>query len=146
MSLNENHFANHKWMAIMLDSHSAYQGIKARISLLETIKQHMMRATELNPKDATTLYMLGLWCYQVTDLPWYQRKIAATIFAAPPISSFEEALGYFIKAEEAEPRFYSKNLLMLGKTYLKLNREDRARYYLDLACNYPPTTDEDHLV
>lgn len=39
-------------------------------------------------------------------MPWYQRKIASTVFAAPPISSYEEALEYFIRAEETEPRFY----------------------------------------
>lgn len=24
------------------------------------------------------------------DLPWYQQKIAATLFAAPPTSTYEE--------------------------------------------------------
>uniref|UniRef100_A0A0V0GDU5 Regulator of microtubule dynamics protein 1 n=1 Tax=Triatoma dimidiata TaxID=72491 RepID=A0A0V0GDU5_TRIDM len=78
-------------------------------------------------------------------MPWYQRKIASMIFTTPPTSSFEEALGYFNKAEEVDPRFYSHNLLMLGKTYIKLNKEDKARYYLDLACNYPVSTDDDML-
>ncbi|CAH1406786.1 unnamed protein product [Nezara viridula] len=145
LALDETNFANHKWMSILLDARTAYDGIKARISHLGSVKNHMLKAIELNPKDATTLYMLGLWCYQITDMPWYQRKIASTVFAAPPVSSYEEALEYFIKAEEIEPRFYSQNLLMLGKTYLKLKKEDKARYYLDLACHYPIATDDDHL-
>ncbi|XP_014275118.1 regulator of microtubule dynamics protein 1 [Halyomorpha halys] len=145
LALDETNFANHKWMSILLDARTAYDGIKARISHLDSVKNHMLKAVELNPKDATTLYMLGLWCYQITDMPWYQRKIASTVFAAPPVSSYEEALDYFIKAEEIEPRFYSQNLLMLGKTYLKLKKEDKARYYLDLACHYPIATDDDHL-
>ncbi|KAK9507724.1 hypothetical protein O3M35_007514 [Rhynocoris fuscipes] len=145
LSLDETHFANHKWMSILLDARSVYDGIKARISHLNKVKDHLLIAANLNPKDATTLYMLGLWCYQIADMPWYQRKIASAIFTAPPVSSFEEALEFFNKAEEVDPRFYSHNLLMLGKTYLKLKKEDKARYYLDLACNYPVSTDDDVL-
>ncbi|XP_014262062.1 regulator of microtubule dynamics protein 1-like [Cimex lectularius] len=145
LALDKDHFANHKWMSILLDAKSTYEGIKTRITHLQTVKEHMLKASELNPNDATTLYMLGLWCYQITDMPWYQRKVASTIFTAPPVSSYEEALIYFSKAEEVEPRFYSQNLLMLGKTYLKLNKEDNARYYLNLACDYPISNDDDLL-
>lgn len=145
LALDETNYANHKWMSILLDARTAYDGIKARISHLDSVKNHMLKAIELNPKDATTLYMLGLWCFQIADMPWYQRKVASTVFTAPPISSFEEALNYFLKAEEVEPRFYSQNLLMLGKTYLKLRKEDKARFYLELACHYPIATDDDHL-
>lgn len=101
------------------------------------------RAIELNPKDATTLYMLGTWCYQVSELTWYQRKIAAAVFGEPPNSTFEEALQYFEKAEQVEPKFYSQNLLMLGKTYLKLQRKDDAREYLKMLSEYPTRTDDD---
>uniref|UniRef100_A0A1B6BYE1 Regulator of microtubule dynamics protein 1 n=1 Tax=Clastoptera arizonana TaxID=38151 RepID=A0A1B6BYE1_9HEMI len=143
LEIDDNHYATHKWMAVLLDARSAYDGLKARITQLERVKSHMMRAAELNPKDATTLYMIGNWCYQIADMPWIQRKIAATIFVAPPTSSFEEALPYFMKAEEVEPRFYSRNLLMLGKTYLKLKKDNHARYYLELVVNYPPSSEDD---
>lgn len=29
-------------------------------------------------------------CYSFADMPWYQRKIAATLFATPPTSTFQE--------------------------------------------------------
>jgi hypothetical protein len=32
---------------------------------------------------------------------------------------------------------------MLGKTYLKLEKHEKARYYLNLASLYPPQTDDD---
>jgi hypothetical protein len=32
---------------------------------------------------------------------------------------------------------------MLGKTYLRLEKEEQARYYLKLASLYPPQTDDD---
>ena len=103
----------------------------------------LQRAIELNPMDATTMYMLGTWCYQVSDLAWYQRKIAAVIFGEPPTSSFEEALKYFENAEEVDPNFYSYNLLMLGKTYLKLNKKEEALKYLKMTVEYPTKNDDD---
>jgi hypothetical protein len=32
---------------------------------------------------------------------------------------------------------------MLGKTYMKLEKDEKARYYLKLASLYPPQTDDD---
>ena len=97
----------------------------------------------MNPNDATTLYLLGNWCFQISDLTWYQRKLAAAIFGAPPTSTYEEALSYFEKAEALDPNFYSQNLLMLGKTYLKLNKKEEALKYLKLASEFTAKNDED---
>ncbi|XP_054278320.1 regulator of microtubule dynamics protein 1-like [Macrosteles quadrilineatus] len=141
-----DHWAVHKWMSVLLDARFTYDGVKARVTQLSKVKEHMLKAAELNPSDATTLYMIGSWCYQIADMPWYQRKIAATIFAEPPKSSFEEALQYFSKAEEVQPRFYSQNLLMVGKTLLKLQRPTEAYDYLVQARDFPSSSDEDDQV
>ncbi|XP_078052680.1 regulator of microtubule dynamics protein 1 [Augochlora pura] len=145
LTINEDHWAVHKWMSVILNSKSSYEGMKVQIRELYNIKKHMLRAIELNPTDATTKYMLGTWCYQVSDLAWYQRKIASVIFGEPPTSSFEEALKYFQSAEEVDPNFYSHNLLMLAKSFLKLNQKDEALKYLKMAAEYPAKTDDDHL-
>ncbi|KAM3967665.1 regulator of microtubule dynamics protein 1 [Aphomia sociella] len=141
---HQAHFEVQKWYALLLDAKSSYEGIKERIKQLENVKKHMDLAVTLNPADATTLHMLGEWCYQVTELPWHQRKIAETFFASPPHSTYEDALEYFLRAETAQPRFYSLNLLRLGNCYLKLNKEDQAKYYLKLAASYPAKSNDDH--
>ncbi|XP_046384649.1 regulator of microtubule dynamics protein 1-like isoform X2 [Ischnura elegans] len=143
LSINEKNSAVHKWMSIMIDAKSKYQGLKEKITQAYVMKKHMLRAVELNPKDATVLHLLGTWCFEVANMAWYERKVASTIFAAPPNSSFEEALSFFVKAEETDPCFYSMNLLMLGKTYLKLNNKDKAKHYLELVQGYPQKTAED---
>lgn len=99
----------------------------------------------LNPNDATLLHMLGEWCYQITEMPWHQRKLAEVLFASPPNSTYEDALEYFLKAEAVNPRFFSLNLLRLGNCYLKLQKEDQAKYYLKLAASYPAKSNDDHL-
>ncbi|XP_021244458.1 regulator of microtubule dynamics protein 1 isoform X3 [Numida meleagris] len=140
---NESNSAAHKWYAICLSDVGDYEGIKVKIGNAFIIKEHFERAIELNPKDATSIHLIGIWCYSFAELPWYQRKIAAMLFAAPPTSTYEEALRYFHKAEEADPNFYSKNLLFLGKTYLKLNNKKMALLWLSKAKEYPAHTEED---
>lgn len=68
------------------------------------------------------------------------------LFATPPSSTYEEALGYFQRAEQVDPNFYSKNLLLLGKTYLKLHNRKLAAFWLLKARDYPAHTDEDRQV
>lgn len=142
--IQEKHYAVHKWISILLDSKCTYEGMKARIKELHNIKTHMLKAAELNPKDATILYMLGNWCFQISELSWYQRKLAAALFGEPPKSSFEEALMYFEAAENIDPNFYSYNLLMLGKTYLKLQKKEDAIKYLKMTSEFLARNDEDH--
>ncbi|XP_061458629.1 regulator of microtubule dynamics protein 1 isoform X3 [Rhineura floridana] len=104
------------------------------------------KAVELNPKDATSLHLMGIWCYTFAEMPWYQSKIAAVLFSTPPSSTYEEALRYFQKAEDVEPNFYSKNLLFLGKTYMKLNNRKMALLWLTKAKERLAHTEEDKQV
>ncbi|XP_040849533.1 regulator of microtubule dynamics protein 1 isoform X2 [Ochotona curzoniae] len=104
------------------------------------------KAIALNPKDATSIHLMGIWCYTFAEMPWYQRRIAKMLFATPPSSTYEEALGYFHRAEQVDPNFYSKNLLLLGKTYLKLHNKKLAALWLLKAKDYPAHTEEDKQV
>ncbi|KAM6953416.1 regulator of microtubule dynamics protein 1 [Aplochiton taeniatus] len=140
---NEACFAAHKWYAVCLSDIGDYEGVKVKIGNSYTIREHLERALELNPKDATSIHILGYWCFAFAELPWYQRKVAAVIFASPPTSTYEEALAFFLKAEEVDPNFYSKNLLMLGKTYMAMKDKDSAMKWLTKARDYPPHTEED---
>ncbi|XP_076637766.1 regulator of microtubule dynamics protein 1 [Colletes latitarsis] len=144
LKIKEDHWAVHKWMSVILDIKCNYEGTRIRITQLHNVKKHMLRAIELNPNDATTMYMLGTWCYHISCLSWQQRKMSSIIFGEPPSSSFDEAVTYFEKAEKLDPYFYSYNLLMLGKTYLKLNQKEEALKYLKMASEYPVKNDDDH--
>ncbi|KAI1888833.1 hypothetical protein AGOR_G00172830 [Albula goreensis] len=142
----ESCFAAHKWYAVCLSDVGEYEGIKVKIGNSYIIKEHLERAIELNPKDATSFHILGFWCFAFAELPWYQRKVAAMIFASPPTATYEEALEFFLKAEEVDPNFYSMNLLMLGKTYMMLKEKDKALLWLGKARDYPAHNEEDQEV
>ncbi|MEE6463626.1 hypothetical protein FKM82_005985 [Ascaphus truei] len=143
---NEFSFAAHKWYAICVSDVGDFEGTKVKIANAYIIKEHLQKAINLNPKDATSIHLMGLWCFTFAEMPWYQIKIASVLFATPPSSTFEEALQYFQKAEEADPYFYSKNLLYLGKTYLKLNNKKMALLWLSKAKAFPARSEEDKQV
>ncbi|XP_073924900.1 regulator of microtubule dynamics protein 1 isoform X2 [Castor canadensis] len=97
---NESSFAAHKWYAICISDVGDYEGIKVKIANAYIIKEHFEKAIELNPKDATSIHLMGVWCYTFAEMPWYQRRIAKMLFATPPSSTYEEAVGYFHRAEQ----------------------------------------------
>lgn len=132
---DENNFAIHKWYAILLDSRAELDGIKARVSECENVRRHMIRATELKPDDPTSWYILGELEYSLADMSWYVQKIVSALFATPPSGSFEKALECFKKAEGLEPNFYSKNNLMMAKTYMQLKNNDKAKEQLNMVVN-----------
>ncbi|KAK3761065.1 hypothetical protein RRG08_022470 [Elysia crispata] len=136
LELDDNNFACHKWYGILLDYTAEYEGTKKRISNAYEVKKHFMRAIELNPTDATTMYCLGYWCFLFADMAWYERKIASLVFGTPPTSTFEEALEHFLRAEKAEPGFYNKNNKMIGMTYLRLKDKENAKIYFQKTVNY----------
>lgn len=50
-SIHDNHWAVHKWIAILLDSKSNYEGMKERLKHLYTVKQHMLVIMQKNIRD-----------------------------------------------------------------------------------------------
>ena len=52
----------------------------------------LQAAIECDASDATSMHLLGQWCYSVVSIPWYQRQVATVLFATPPTSSYEEVL------------------------------------------------------
>ncbi|KAF0303948.1 Regulator of microtubule dynamics protein 1 [Amphibalanus amphitrite] len=143
MQLNDKHPNCHKWMAIYLNAITKLQGSRAQIEQGQVIKGHMLKACEYGPSDPTNWHLIGMWAFTVADISWTMRKLAQVIFGEPPKATFQEALEYFLKAEEAQPGSYSMNLLMIAKSYQKLKDNDNAIVYLKKTRDYPVKTMDD---
>jgi len=130
LDLKHNNWAAHKWIGIILGDLKGLQGTKALLEASPQIKTHFEKSIKIHP-DPTTIYCLGVWHYKFSDLPWYQRQAAEIIFAKVPESDFETALSYFLQAEKIQPGFYSKNQLMIGKCYMKMNEKDKAKIFFE---------------
>ncbi len=139
-----NDFKSHYWCGIAIQAYGDHVGgTKYTLERLVDIRSSFEMAAQLNPRDGTTQYCLGAWCYSLSDLGWMSRKLASTLFATPPTSTFEEGLAFFLNAENVEPGFWNKNPLMIAKSYYKLdNREEAARWALE-TINRPCATPED---
>ena len=145
LEFGPDNYACHKWYGVLLSRTGDYLGNKVKISNALTIKEHFEKAVELNPSDATSHYLIGMWCFNCANLAWYERKIAAALFGTPPTSTYEEALAHFLKAEEMSPSFYSDNQLQIGEMYLKTSKKAEAKEWFTKLTSYEAKTDEDRV-
>nr|XP_037284618.1 regulator of microtubule dynamics protein 1-like isoform X2 [Rhipicephalus microplus] len=133
----------HKWYSILIGSKKDHTSTKERIQDGFLIKKHVEKAIELMPQDPLNYYVLGNWCYEVAGTPWIIRKAGQLIFSEIPSSTYEEALKHFQQAEKIKPNFYRRNILMIAKTLLELNRKEEAVTYLKQCVNTPTKATED---
>jgi len=133
----------HKWYAIISDTVAQQEGTKARIRQSYIVKQHFERALELEPFDATTWHLLGVWHFSVADLSGISRLAAKAIFGTPPSSTYEMALENFEKAEAISPGFYTANSYYLGLVLERMGRKDEALKYFKKAFYAPVVSVDD---
>ncbi|KAM9050706.1 regulator of microtubule dynamics protein 1 isoform 2-T2 [Megaptera novaeangliae] len=107
--------------------------------LLYEALEYAKRALEKNESSFAAHKWYAICISDVGDYEGIRAKIAN----AYVIKEHFEALGYFHRAEQVDPNFYSKNLLLLGKTYLKLHNKKLAAFWLTKAKDYPAHTEED---
>ncbi len=138
-----NHFKIHLWYGILLNAVGEIEGSKVKIKNLPTVKEHWIKASELNPKDGTALNLLGRWCKGIVEIDWFSRQIANTIFGKIPETSYEEALSYFMKAEDLEPGFYLSNQLSIAQCLIAMKRKNDAKDWLLKSLELPVVTEED---
>jgi tetratricopeptide (TPR) repeat protein len=83
LEIDDNCANAHYFYAILLDEYSALYGLRERALKLKTVKKHMIRAVELDPKDPMCHYVLGFFIYSMADLNWFTRKIVEAAFTKP---------------------------------------------------------------
>ena len=92
-TINDPVAAVYKWSALTLGVLQEYESITNKIQQGYDFRRLIEKAIELEPNDALSHYLLGRWFFGVYQLTWYERKIAATLFATPPTATVDEALG-----------------------------------------------------
>ena len=143
LAIAPSHFKMHLWYGILLLSVGEIEGSKVKIKNLPTVKEHFVKAKELNPNDGTALNLLGRWCKGIVEIDWFSRQIANTIFGTIPTTSYEEALSYFLAAEKIQPGFYLSNQLSIAQCLIALNRVEEAKKWLASSLDIPVITEED---
>jgi len=125
-----------KWVAILTSGVGEFVSQKEKIGNAYVIKEHALKALEKRPDDASLNHILGRWCYSIANISWLERTAASALFATPPTSSFEEALGFLQKADALLPNFL-RNAIAIGDTYVGLKQKDKAREWYQKAAEMP---------
>jgi len=144
LSIDENSWLAHKWVAIITSSLLDFMGKKEKIMKAFEVKSHAQIAIEKNPTDATTFHLLGRLCFNVANISWIERKLAQTLLADPPTATFDEALGHFIKASTLRSEFISNNL-WIAHTYVKLNNSAKAKEWYEITVKTPSHSEFDNI-
>ena len=114
-----------KWYVITLGKTVEEDTIRNQIEQSKNIKNIALKVIDLLPDDEFCYSIMGQWHYKLADLGRASRRLASILFSEPPKGSFEEAQYFFEKSLEYNSD-YIGTYYWLGKTYLKLNKEQKA--------------------
>ena len=114
-----------KWYVITLGKTVEEDTIRNQIEQSKNIKNIALKVIDLLPDDEFCYSIMGQWHYKLADLGRASRRIASILFSEPPKGSFEEAQYFFEQSLERNSD-YIGTYYWLGKTYLKLNNEQKA--------------------
>jgi len=145
LELDDGRAESHKWYGILIGQVGILEGTKQKILNSYEVKDHTLKAIELDPSDDGNLHVMGRWHYTLADLSWFERKIAGLIYATPPKASFEEAAEFFQQAIEMAPDEV-RHHLYLGKTFIELDKKDEAKNALNAALAISAETDSDKIL
>ncbi|KAK2585789.1 hypothetical protein KPH14_010394 [Odynerus spinipes] len=136
----------HKWYAILIGLHGEYLPVAEKIKNGYTFKNHVMIALNIRPKDSGLHYLLGRFKFEISNLTWFERKMAATFFSEPPSATYEDAIESFEQAEQFAIKPHLENRLFLSKAYIAISEYEKAVHWLNEICQQPAVTEEDQNV
>ena len=131
----------YKWKALLIGELGNYVPLKEKIANAFVIKdlflqsldmQQKSRRTENSPdddgrgQDPVVLFGMGEWCARVAATGYLQRKLAATLFAVPPESSYDDACQWYRQAIQEKPDF-KRCYYCLGDALWAMGHKEQAR-------------------
>lgn len=132
-----------RWLGVLLLAHAEYQSGAAYVGALFEAKDAFLQAVELNPHDAQAYHRLGRWASDLASFSWWYRTYLSWFALAPPQATLEDARGFFVLAEHAEPGIWKANALELARVYQRLAQPEAALRWCAHAVDLPVFSRED---
>ncbi len=145
LEMDESRAESHKWYGILIGQVGILEGTKQKILNSYEVKEHTLKAIELDPEDDGNFHVMGRWHHTLADLSWFERKIAGLIYAKPPKASFDEAVEFFKQAIDMEPGEV-RHHLWLGKSYEGLGDKEAAKNAYTAALAITAENDSDRIL
>lgn len=142
LELNPNIAGPHQYYAILIGKVGELEGTKQKIINSYEVKEHCLKAIELDPENDSNYHVMGRWNYTLSDLSWVEKKVAEMIYSKLPDASFEEAVGFFQKAHDINPTDL-RHILWLGKSLNEIGKKEEAKVLWEEGLTIEAKTDSD---
>lgn len=132
---------SHKWVAIVLGALGEFVATKEKVANSFAIKESLELASRKLTDDSSVQLALGEWCFKVATISWIEKNAAKMLFGQAPVSSLDEALGFYERSWEIRPS--KKAAYKLGLIHSKQGEPERARQWFEAALGIAPAGDVD---
>uniref|UniRef100_A0A1B6GZ04 Regulator of microtubule dynamics protein 2 n=1 Tax=Cuerna arida TaxID=1464854 RepID=A0A1B6GZ04_9HEMI len=133
----------HKWFAVCVGRRAQMQNMKDKLKDGHIFKDHVDKALDINPQDATLHHLRGRFNFEVAKLSWIEQKVASSLFGAVPEVSMEAAIKSLLEAERLSENGWKENRLLLARCYLEISNFEEALDWLNKAKELPVLSSED---
>ncbi|XP_078041298.1 regulator of microtubule dynamics protein 1 [Augochlora pura] len=135
----------YKWYAILVGLNGDYLPTAEQIKNGVHFKNYVLKALEMQPDDKELHYLLGRFKFEIANLSWLKKKVAATLFSEIPSATHEEALDCFVTASRLGHNT-PQIKLFISKCHIALKQYSHAVNYLDELLKEPALTAADEKV
>ncbi|CAG2104168.1 unnamed protein product [Medioppia subpectinata] len=132
-----------KWYCAAVGRFAAFVSVKERIRFGHVFQKHARIALDVDPNDRVMNHLYGRWCYHVSALSFFERRIAAAFIAKPPESSYSQALEALLRANSSHD--WIANHLWISKALIADKRPQESAQYVKRGLELKPRTEEDEL-
>ncbi len=131
----------HLALAIAAGRAGLIAGTREKVELSRVVKESADRAIALDPQSDAALHVRGRWHYEVASLGFFARTAVKVVYGGLPDASYEQAAQDFERALGVREEI--RHYVELGKTYVKLGDEAKARAALERALALPAGDPDD---
>lgn len=116
-------------------------GTREKVEMSRTVKEYADRALTLNDALPAAYHVRARWNYEVASLGFFSRAIVRAVYGGLPDASYEAAVEDFERSIALDDRVVDR--LELGRTYIAMDQEDKAREQLQTALDLPNKDPDD---
>lgn len=146
LQVDDNHSQSNFVMAVALGRKALVSKARKRVAASREIKRYGERAIRLDSTNAGAWHVLGRWHHEVSNLGFFERLAANTLYGGIPKGASEEkAADYIEKAIELKPDiilyYYD-----LARVYKDMGKKDRAVQLCREGIRREPKTPDDPVI
>ena len=132
---DSTHHLGYIWLAIAEAAVASIEGVKAKVRLSWSIRQHAEKAIELNPEFDSGYHILARWHHEVAGIGGVKRALAKVFVGELPEASYDEAIRLYRKAIQINDLISHR--LALVRSLAASGRTAEARQELEMIIGRP---------